>query len=477
MYKNAARPALLIAAVAVAQFVVSLDISVVNVALPAIRADLGFGPSGLQWVVDIYALVLGGFLLLGGRLGDRFGHRSLFLSGLALFALASLGGGLANTPQMLVVARAVQGLGAAAMTPAALAVLSTAFPAGPARARALGIWGAMGGIGGAAGVVLGGVLTEFAGWRWVMFVNIPVVVVGIALVSAAVPRDRHSVHQRSLDLPGAVLVTGGLGFLVLGVVRTHDVGWLSMETLGALLAAVVLLTAFVAVERRTAEPLVRFGLLARREVAAANIFAFLLFGGQFAAFYFVSLYLQTVLGYSAVATGLAFLPFSAGLIAGTVVATRLAGRRPLRMVLTVGGLIAAAGFGWFGLINADGSILVDVLGPIVVTSVGLGLCLAPLAGAATAGAPPEDAGTAAALVNSSRQIGGSIGLAVLSTVAAVRTGEVRAPESLTAGFALGLTLSAVLLLLAVTAALTLLPRTGPTSPARRPDTSTPGGRP
>ena len=459
MYKNSARrPGLLLAAVATAQFVVSLDISVVNVALPAIRADLGFSPAGLQWVVDIYALLLGGFLLLGGRLADLFGRRRLFHLGLALFALASLGGGLAQTPGQLVTARAVQGLAAAALTPAALAVLTTAFPEGPARARALGVWGAVAGTGGAVGVIAGGLLTEYAGWRWVMLVNLPIVAAGLVLVAVAVPADVPGTRRARLDLIGAVLATAGLGLLVLGVVRTHEIPWTSPATLGTVAAAVVLLAAFVVVERRTAEPLIRLGLLARRQVAAANAFVFLLFGGQFAAFYFVSLYLQNVLGLKPAATGVAFLPFCVGLIAGTVVATKAVARRTLRTILVAGGLLAAAGFGWFGFISPSGSFLVDVLGPSLVTSFGLGLCLAPLAGAATAGAPPHEAGMASGLVNSARQIGGCIGLATLTTVAAHRTGIGTDPAAITDGYALGLTISGALLAVAVIVALTVLPR-------------------
>lgn len=458
MYRNGR---LLLTAVAGAQFVVSLDISVVNVALPAIRADLGFGPTGLQWVVDIYALLLGGFLLLGGRLADLYGRRRLFQLGLALFGLSSLAGGLAQTPGQLVVARAVQGVAAAALTPAALAVLSTAFPTGPARARALGVWGAVAGLGGAVGVIAGGLLTEYAGWRAVMLVNLPIVAIGLVLVAVSVPADPPGARTARLDVLGAVLATAGLGLLVLGVVRTHELSWSSPATLGTLGAAVALLVAFVLVERRTREPLVRLGLLARRQVATANAFVFLLFAGQFAAFYFVSLYLQNVLDLGAAATGAAFLPFSAGLIAGTVAATRMTGRHSLRTVLGTGGLLAAGGFGWFGLISPTGSFLADVLGPSLVTSVGLGLCLAPLAGAATAGAPPHEAGMASGLVSSSRQIGGCLGLAVLTTVAAQRTGTATDAAALTDGYALGLTIAGLLLLAAVAVALVVLPREQP----------------
>jgi EmrB/QacA subfamily drug resistance transporter len=455
MYKNSAK---ILLAVVIAQFMVSLDMSVVNVALPVIRADLGFGAAGLQWVVDAYALLLGGFLLLGGRAADLYGRRRLFLLGLGVFGLASLGGALAQSPGQLVAARAVQGLAAAALTPAALATLTTTFPAGPARARALGVWGAVAGTGGAVGVLVGGLLTEYAGWRWVMLINLPVVVAGLVLVAAVVPADPARRSDRRLDLPGAVLGTSGLGLLVLGVVRTSDQAWTSVTTLGTLAAAVVLLAGFVLVETRVADPMVRFAVLRSRSVAVANAFVFLLFAGQFAAFYFVSLYLQGVLGLGAAATGAAFLPFCFGLIAGTVVATKVSGA--LRALLVSGGLLAAAGFGWFSLIGPTGSYAAGILGPCLVTSFGLGLCLAPLAGAATAGVAPHEAGMASGLVNSSRQIGGCVGLAVLTTVAEHRTGSGTGGAALTHGYALGLELSGALLLVAALLALTLLPRRG-----------------
>lgn len=467
MYKNwTGKPSLILVVVAIAQFMVSLDMSVVNVALPAIRSGLGFDPAGLQWVVDAYALLLGGLLLLGGRAGDLYGRRRLFVLGFALFGLASLAGGLAQSPGQLVTARAVQGLAAAALTPSALAMLTTTFTEGRARARALGVWGAVAGTGGAVGVMAGGLLTEYAGWRWVMLINVPVVVGALALTAVAVPADSPGPYRGRLDLLGAVLGTCGLGLLVFGVVRTHDHPWTSAETLGTLAVAAVLLAGFILVEARIAKaPLFRLGLLANRTVAGANLFVFLLFAGQFAAFYFVSLYMQGVLRMSPAATGAAFLPFSAGLICGTVIATRAARRLTLRALLVPGGLLATAGFGWFSLISPTGSFVVHVLGPSLVTSIGLGMCLAPLAGAATAGAPPHEAGMASGLINSARQIGGCIGLAVLTTVAGRRTGSSTDPTALTHGYALSLGISGILLAIAVAVALTVLPKGRPGPPA------------
>lgn len=320
----------MLAAAAVGQFVVALDMSVVNVALPAIRAGLGFAPLDLSWVVHVYALTFGGFLLLGGRACDLYGRRRLFVLGLAVFGLCSLAGGLAQEPWQLISARAGQGLGAAAAAPAGLAMLTTAFSEGPRRVRALGVWSAVNAAGGALGVLAGGLLTQYAGWRWVMLINLPIVAAALALVSVGVPAGTQQVRRERLDAWGAVLATGGAGLLVFGVVRTDTLGWGSPSTLVTLAAAAVLLAAFVLAETRAPAPLLRLGLLRSRWVAGANVLVFLAAAGQFTAFYFVSLYMQQVLGMSAAATGAAFLPFSIGLIAGTVVATRVTARRTPR---------------------------------------------------------------------------------------------------------------------------------------------------
>lgn len=317
----------MLAAAAVAQFVVALDMSVVNVALPAIRTALGFAPLDLSWVVHVYALTFGGFLLLGGRACDLYGRRRLFVLGLAVFGLCSLAGGLAQAPWQLVAARAGQGLGAAAAAPAALAMLTTTFTEGPRRVRALGVWSAVNAAGGALGVLAGGLLTEYAGWRWVMLINLPIVAAALALVPAGRDAGESPARRERLDALGAVLATGGLGLLVLGVVRTDTLGWGSPVTWTSLAAAAVLLAAFVVAESRAAAPLLRLGLLRSRQVAGANVLVFLAAAGQFTAFYFVSLYMQQILGMGAAATGTAFLPFSAGLVAGTIVATRITAAR------------------------------------------------------------------------------------------------------------------------------------------------------
>lgn len=448
---------MVLAAASVAQFVVALDMAVVNVALPAIRTSLGFAPVDLAWVVHVYALAFGGFLLLGGRAGDLYGRRRLFVLGLAVFGLCSLAGGLAQAPWQLVAARAGQGVGAAAVAPAALALLTTTFE-GRARVRALGVWSAVNAAGGALGVLAGGVLTEYAGWRWVMLVNLPIVAAALALVPAGVPAARSAARERA-DVVGAVLATGGIGLLVFGVVRTDTRGWTSAATLATLAAAGVLLAAFVFAESRSPAPLVRLGLLRGRWVAGANLIVFFAAAGQFSAFYFVSLYMQQVLHMGAAETGAAFLPFSAGLVAGTVAATRITSARSPRASLVPGGLLAAAGLGWFALISPGGGFLTDVLGPSLLCSVGTGLVLAPVAVAATTGVAPREAGMASGLLNSSRQLGGCVGLAALATVAAHRTGGTPTASALNDGYALSLAVSAALFLIAAAVA-AALPRRG-----------------
>ncbi|MFI9629573.1 MFS transporter [Streptomyces sp. NPDC052042] len=458
MYRNLrGRPGTVLAAAAVAQFVFALDMSVVNIALPAVRAALGFAPLDLSWVVHVYALTFGGLLLLGGRACDLYGRRRLFVLGLTVFGVCSLAGGLAQEPWQLIAARAGQGLGAAAAAPAALALLTTTFPEGPRRTRALGIWSAVNAAGGALGVLAGGLLTQYAGWRWVMLINLPFVAAALTLVPAGVPAGTPSGPRGRPDALGAVLATGGIGLLVFGTVRTDSHGWASAATVVPLCAAVVLLAAFAVAEARAEAPLLRLGLLRSRWVAGANTLVFLAAAGQFAAFYFVSLYMQQVLGMGAAATGAAFLPFSVGLVAGTVIATRITSSRSPRAALVSGALLAAVGLAWFAAIRPDGSFLVDVLGPSLLTSFGTGLVLAPVAAAATTGVARDEAGMASGFFNSSRQLGGCVGLAVLATVAAHRTGSGTGPAAANAGYAVGLAATAVLFLLAAAVAICVLP--------------------
>ncbi|MEU9286228.1 MFS transporter [Streptomyces sp. NPDC048275] len=462
---------MVLAAVAVAQFAVALDLSVVNVALPAIHTALGFAPLDLSWVVHVYALTLGGFLLLGGRACDLYGRRRLFVLGLAVFGLCSLAGGLAQTPWQLIAARAGQGLGAAAATPATLAMLTTTFPEGPQRVRALGVWSGVNAAGGALGVLAGGLLTQYAGWRWVMLINLPIVAVALALVRAGVPAEARPARRERLDVLGAVLATGGVGLLVTGVVRTDAQGWDSPATWMMLVAAAMLLAAFVVTESRGSAPLLRLGLLRSRWVAGANVLVFFSTAGQFAAFYFVSLYMQQVLGMGAAATGAAFLPFAVSLVAGTLVATRITAARTPRASLVPGALLAAVGLAWFAFISPDGGFLTDVLGPCIITGTGVGLVIAPIVAAATTGVARHEAGMASGLMNSSRQLGGCIGLAALATIAAHRTGTATDPAAINDGYALGLAIAAALFVIAAVVAITVLPRRQAETPALQPATA------
>ncbi|WP_245930925.1 DHA2 family efflux MFS transporter permease subunit [Actinokineospora auranticolor] len=453
-----------LAAVALAQFMATLDMSIVNVALPAIRAGLGVDPSALPWVVNAYALFFGGFLLLGGRAADVFGQRRLLVLGTAVFAAASLVGGLARDPWQLIGARALQGLGAALMAPAALALLTLTQREGPERARALGVYAAVSAVGGSLGVLAGGLLAEYAGWRWVMLVNVPFAVAVVALAVRAVPPGAFAGVRGRLDAVGAVLATAGVGALILGVTRTEGHPWTSTTTLLTLAGAVALLIAFAWWERRAPEPLVRLELLAHRSVSGANLFMLLLCAGQFAAFYFVSLYLQQVLGLPGARAGLAFLPMCLAVVIGIAASTRLLRRVRVRPLLIAGGLLAAAGFLWLGLaIGPDSGVAAAVLAPSVPTGLGIGLCFVPLTAAATGGLPRHAAGTASALLNSARQIGGAIGLAALVTAQVAVTGGREEVSATTDGYGVGLVLAGACLLAAAVVGAVVLPRASRTA--------------
>lgn len=454
-----ARPGTTLAAVAVVQFMVSLDLTVVNVGLPAIGSGLGFSDLGLTWVIHAYALTFGGLLLLGGKIADRYGHKRALLVGLTLFGVASLAGGLAPEPGYLVAARAVQGVGAATLAPAALALLASTFPSGKARVKAFGVWSAVNASGGAVGVLAGGLLTEYAGWQWVMFINLPMAAVAWTLAWRGIAADVLTARRGRPDVLGGVLATAGMTLLVFGVVRTDQYGWGSWVTLATLALAVVLLATFLQVERTTTgDPLVRLGLFANRSVVGVNVFILLLGGMMASAFYFVSLYLQRVLGAGPAKTGVEFLPFALGVIVGSVLAVKLGYRVAPRTLLIVGGLLCTIGFAWFGLMRADGFFPADVLGPSIVASIGIGFCLAPAVSIATAGVAPHEAGAASGLLNSTRQIGASLGLAALGTVANNHSGGLDTPEALSSGYALGMAVGAVVMAGAVLIALTVLPR-------------------
>ncbi|MGA2210576.1 MAG: MFS transporter [Acidimicrobiales bacterium] len=460
----------------VAQFMVLLDVSIVNVALPSIKHSLGFSQAELQWVLNAYTLTFAGFLLLGGRIADLFGRRRVFLLGLTVFTLASLLGGFAQDQAMLIAARAVQGLGGAILSPTTLTILTTTFREPKARARAMGVWSAVAGAGGATGALLGGILTQELSWRWILFINIPIGIVTFIVARLYLQESRAQGERQPLDVPGAVLVTAGLTALVFGVVRTTSVGWGSWQTLVALGLAVALVCWFLLHESRVARsPLMPLPLFRRRSIWTANLVMFLLSGALFAMWFFVSLYLQEVHGYTPLRTGFAFVPQTIAIIVGAQVSSRLVLRLGPRPILVVGGLLSALGLLLFSGLGIDTGYWSGFFVPSVLITLGLGLSFTPLAYAATAGIPPQEAGLASGLVNTSRQIGGAVGLAALATIATSRTHAVAAAVSgrlaLTDGYTLAFRISAVIALGAAAAAL-LVPakqaRVGAAGPAPAP---------
>ena len=419
-------PWLVLVLVCLAQFMVILDATIVNVALPTIQGDLEMTDTSLQWIVNAYTLMFGGFLLLGGRAGDLAGRKRVFLAGVVLFTTASLLCGLANGANWLIMTRGLQGLGAALVSPAALAIVTSTFREGAERTKALGVWSAIAVGGGAVGLVLGGVLVEALSWQWIFFVNIPVGIATFLLSLRFVPESRDDHMHRSFDLAGAVTVTSGLIALVYGIVRSAESGWGSGEVLGILALAAVLLVAFVVIERRSAEPLVRLSIFSVRTVRGANVAMLVVAMGLFAMFFFNTLFLQRVLGFSALEAGLAFLPFTAGIIIGAGLSQQLIPRLGAREVPLVGLAMAAGGMLLFLRLTPESTYLSDILPGILITSIGMGLTFVPVTLIATSGIPVDDAGLASGLFNTSQQIGGALGLALLSTFAANKTADVLA---------------------------------------------------
>ncbi len=415
-------PWIVLVLVCLAQFMVILDATIVNVALPSIQRDLEMSNATLQWVVNAYALLFGGFLLLGGRAGDLIGRKRIFLAGVVVFTLASIVCGIAQDETWLIVARGAQGLGAALVSPAALSIVTTTFSEGAERTRAMGVWAAIAVGGGAVGLVLGGVLTETLSWPWIFFVNGPVGIAAFILSLLLVPESKDEKSHRTFDLPGALTVTAGLIALVFGIVRSGEAGWGSAEVLGALAVSALLLAAFVVIERRSPEPLVRLSIFTVRTVRGANVAMFIVAAGLFAMFFFNTLYLQRVLGYSPLEAGIAFLPFTLGIIIGAGLSQRLLPAIGAREVPIIGTLLAAAGVLLFVRLSADGaSYFFDLLPGIMLASIGMGLTFVPVTLIATSGIPHGDAGLASGLFNTSQQIGGALGLAVLSTIATSKT--------------------------------------------------------
>jgi EmrB/QacA subfamily drug resistance transporter len=400
--------------IAAAQLMVVLDGTITNIALPSIQEDLDVSASGLAWVVTSYSLAFGGLLLLGGRAGDLYGRRRVFRIGITIFTAASLLGGFAPTVELLIAARVLQGLGGAIAAPTALSLIATTFPEGGPRNRAMGVYAAMAGIGGTIGLLLGGVLTDYLSWRWVLFVNVPI---GVAVLAGTVVLAGAGREHGRLDVPGAVIGTAGLVSLVYAITRGGNDGWADHLTVSFFVAAAILLIAFVAIQTRSDHPMMPLRLLANRNRSGSYATMLLLGSGMFATFYFLTLYMQQVLGYSPVKTGLAYLPFSIGMSFAAGFSARLAGRVAPRGLAGPGLVIGAAGMFWFTQLEPGSSYLTALAPAMFVTAVGLGMTFVPMTLGAVAGTTHRDAGIASALLNAAQQIGGALGLAILSTIA------------------------------------------------------------
>ena len=416
------RKGLALALLASAQFIVVLDASIVNVALPSIGRDLQFSQENLSWVINAYTLAFGGFLLLGGRMADLLGRRRLFMAGLGLFAFASLLGGLSQSEGQLIAARALQGLGGAILSPAALSIVTTMFTEGAERNRAFGVWGAVAGSGGAVGVLLGGILTDQLGWEWVLFVNVPIGLLVAALAPRLLPESREA-GPRQYDVAGALSITVGITILVYALVDAVNEGWGSTQTLGLIAISLVLIAGFVAIERRARFPLVNFQIFRLRTLTGANVVAVLVAMSLFSMFFFVSLYMQQVLGYGPLKAGVAYLPLAFGIIVSAGIASQLVTRFGFKPILVTGFVLVAIGLFWFAQVSPGGTYVGDVLFPSLVAAVGLGFAFVPLTIAAVTGVTASEAGLASGLINTSQQVGGALGLAILATIANSRTKE------------------------------------------------------
>jgi EmrB/QacA subfamily drug resistance transporter len=434
---------LALALLCMAQFVVVLDASIVNVALPSIGEGLSFSQENLAWVVNAYILTFGGFLLLGGRMADLLGRRRVFMAGLILVAVASLLAGFAANEGQLIAARAAQGLGAAIISPSALSIITTMFTDGSERNKALGVWGAVAGSGGAAGVLLGGILTDGLGWEWVLWVNVPVALIALALTTGLIPESRSESQTRTFDALGAITVTAGLSVLVYALVDATEAGWGSAQTLGLIGLSAALIAAFIATELRSKAPLMPFRIFRLRTLTGANVVGLLLGASLFSMFFFITLYMQQVLGFSAIEAGLAYLPLSVAIIIAAAAGGQLVTRVGFKPVLATGMALVAAGLLWFSQISVGGGFTTDVLGPSLLAAVGLGFGFVTSTIAAVSGVREQESGLASGLINTSQQIGGALGLAVLATIANSTTDDVMAnaggdpsvlPTALTQGF-------------------------------------------
>jgi EmrB/QacA subfamily drug resistance transporter len=412
---------LALALIVTAQFMVVLDVAIVNVALPSIKIDLHFSQEGLQWVITAYAIMFGGFLMLGGRLADLLGRRRLFIAGLALFTVSSLLDGLAWSEASLIVFRSLQGLGAAMLSPAALSILTTTFTEGKERNTALGIWGAASGSGGAAGVLLGGALTSGLNWSWIFFINVPVGIVAMALTPVLLRESKADLAHRHFDFAGAASITGGLMLLVYAMTRAAQHGWGTAETIVLLSASALLLVTFVVVEMRSKAPLLPLRIFRLRTLSASNASGLLMGGAIFSQFFLLTLYMQQVLHYSAIKTGVAYVGLTLTIIVFSVVATAIMTRVGIRRVLPLGLALSTAALVWFGRLPVHGHYFSDLFPPFIISGLGLALAFVPMSIGALTGVRQRDAGIASGLINTTQQIGGAIGVAVATTVATTFT--------------------------------------------------------
>jgi EmrB/QacA subfamily drug resistance transporter len=452
-----------LAVVAAAQFMVVLDATIVNVTLPTIKVDLGFSEQNLSWILNAYTLIFGGFLLLGGRAADRLGRRRLFLAGITLFSGASLVCGLSQSEAMLLVARGAQGLGGALVSPAALSIILTTFAEGKERNRALSVWGAIAGAGGAVGILLGGVIVNLLSWRWVFFVNVPIGAVLVALAPRFVPESRSEARSRGYDLQGAVAITLGTMGFVFTLINANSWGWTSARTLVGFAIAASLIAGFLWIERRSDDPLVPLRIFSNRSLAASDMTYLLTAAALFGMFYFCTLYLQQVLGFSALKTGVSYMPFSVVLIASSTSAARLVDRFTPKPVLVTGLAVVTVGFVLLTRISGHGDYASHVLPALLVLGVGLGLTFVPVTIAATTGVAPAESGLASGLLNTTQQVGGSLGLAILSAVSTSRItsalhSDSGLPIALTHGFKGGFVVAAGLCAAGLVAAVVFLPR-------------------
>jgi EmrB/QacA subfamily drug resistance transporter len=466
-----------LAVLGIAYLMVVLDVSIVNVALPSIQTDLDFSPEDLQWVVSGYSLTFGGFLLLGGRAGDLLGRRTLFMIGLAGFAAFSLLCAVSQTDTMLIIARLLQGAASALLAPSVFSITLVTFREGAERNKALGILGAIAGAGAAIGVLLGGVLTEYAGWEWVFWINVPIGIATLIVVRRYVRESRVEGLARNFDAFGAIAVTASLLLLVFGLTQANQEGWGSAQTIGVIAASVVLMAIFLFIEARNRHALMPLSFFKRRTPTGANIVGFLLGTIVFSMFFLLSLYMQQVLGFSALETGVGYLAVALTAVVASGVAQALVTRMGVKPILAVGMAANLAGLIWFSQIPVDGSYLTNLFGPFLLIGIGLGFSFVPVSIAALAGVPPQEAGLASGLINTSQQIGGALGVAILTTVSTTRTEDLLEsgtpqPEALTDGFSIAFWVAAAFAVVGILATLLYLRRSdlaqeaeGATAPA------------